>query len=164
MNQVKNNRGKRRDNVQMNARGNTGYRRDQRVGSDNLLDSPMMARLFDALQAGEDVGEYGRLTFAIVARHFIDEEQLISLLAGQPGFGGEEQARAMLLQVQQRDYNPPKRERILEWQSKQKFQICPEPDDPGGCNLYRELRFPQEIYDRIGEFWEEKDQAEAEED
>jgi hypothetical protein len=66
----------------------------------------------------------------------------------------------LLLQVKERDYNPPKRERILEWQSQQEFQICPEPQDPSACNLYRELRFPQEIYDRIGDFW--LDRAEAE--
>jgi hypothetical protein len=128
---------------------------DDRLGSDNLRDSPMMARLQDALEAGEDVGQYGRLTFVIVARHFMDEDEIVKLLAGQPEMS-EEHARAMLAQVQERDYNPPKRERILEWQAKQDFQICPDEEDPNGCNVYRELRFPQEIYNRIDQFWEEK--------
>jgi hypothetical protein len=123
--------------------------------SDNLHDSAMMAHLLKALEEGKDVGEYGRLTFVIVARHFMEDNELIRLLSQQPGFN-EQGARAMLLQVKERDYNPPKRERILEWQAQQDFQICPTPEDPNSCNVYRELRFPQEIYDRIGEFYLEK--------
>ena len=52
--------------------------------SENLRDSPMMAHLMDALEAGTDVGHYGRLTFAMVARHFLDEDELVRLLANQP--------------------------------------------------------------------------------
>src|SRR5215218_2873550 len=97
--------------------------------SDYLRDSPMMAHLLDALEAGTDVGHYGRLTFAMIARHFLDEDELVDLLARQPG-GDETQARSLLLQVEGRDYNPPKRERILEWQAQQDFPICPTPDEP----------------------------------
>jgi len=122
---------------------------------DNLRHSPMMAHLLDALEAGTDIGHYGRLTFAMIARHFMPEDELIGLLAKQPD-QDEDQARALLLQVQQRDYNPPKRERILEWQAQQDFPICPTPDDPRSCNVYQELRFPDGIYDNINEFWEEK--------
>jgi hypothetical protein len=125
--------------------------------SDDLRDSPMMANLLEALEKGRDVGEYGRLTFAMVARHFLEGDEIVSLLSGQPGFDSQS-ARALLLQVSERDYNPPKRERILEWQAQQEFQICPTPEDPNSCNVYRELRFPQEIYDRIGEFYLEKAQ------
>jgi hypothetical protein len=71
----------------------------------------------------------------------------------------EASVRAMVAQVQARGYNPPKRERILEWQAQQDFPICPEPDDPGSCNVYRELAFPQEVYDNIESFWEEQTQA-----
>lgn len=53
--------------------------------SDNLRDSPMMAHLLDALQAGTDIGHYGRLTFAMVARYFLPEDELVTLLAKQPG-------------------------------------------------------------------------------
>lgn len=126
---------------------------------ENLRDSPMMAHLLDALEAGTDVGHYGRLTFAMVARHFMDEDELVDLLAKQPDQDADK-ARAMVLQVQGKDYNPPKRERILEWQAQQDFAICPTPDDPASCNVYRELRFPQGIYDNIGEFWEEQAAAE----
>jgi hypothetical protein len=123
-----------------------------------LEDSPMMAHLLKALRAKKDVGHYGRLTFAMVARHFMDEEELVDLLAKQPG-QDETQARSLVLQVNGRDYNPPKRERILEWQAQQEFPICPNPDDPQACNVYRELRFPDAVYEEIGEFWEEKAEA-----
>ena len=129
--------------------------------SDNLRDSPMMAHLLDALQEGTDIGHYGRLTFAMVARHFMDEDEIVKLLSKQPD-QDEEQARSLLAQVQGRDYNPPKRERILEWQAQQDFPICPTPDDPNSCNVYSDLRFPEGVYENIGEFWEEK--AEAEDD
>src|SRR5947207_8700391 len=116
--------------------------------SENLRDSPMMAHLLDALEAGTDIGHYGRLTFAMVARHFLDEDELVGLLARQPGQDAES-ARTMLLQMEGRDYNPPKRERILAWQAQQEFPICPTPDDPSACNVYRELHFPDSVYEHI---------------
>ena len=122
---------------------------------ENLRDSPMMAHLLDALEAGTDIGHYGRLTFAIIARHFLPEDEIIRLLGNQPNHNADE-ARVLLRQVAARDYNPPKRERILEWQAQQDFAICPTPDDPASCNVYRELRFPDGIYDNIQEFWEEQ--------
>lgn len=60
------------------------------------------------------------------------------------------------------DYNPPKRDRILQWQSEQDFPICLTPNDPASCNVYRELRFPNGIYENITEFHEEQAEAEAE--
>lgn len=157
---------KKNNGSRANARStdNTSTRVSQRqdqeqLRSDNLRDSPMMAYLMDALKSSEDIGEYGRLTFAIVARHFLEDEEMVSLLSGQPGMD-EEGARAMLLQVKARGYNPPKRERILAWQQEQAFPICPNPEDPNACNFYRELQFPDEIYERIDEFWEEKADAE----
>ena len=127
--------------------------------SENLRDSEMMAYLLDALEAGTDIGHYGRLTFAMIARHFLDEDELIRLLGNQPDHD-ETEARALVRQVKARDYNPPKRERILEWQAQQDFPICPTPDDPAGCNVYRELRFPQDIYDNINEFYTETEDQE----
>jgi hypothetical protein len=124
--------------------------------SENLRDSAMMAHLMDALKAGQDIGHYGRLTFAIVARHFMEEEQLVGLLANNLS---EEDARALVASVQAHDYNPPKRERILEWQAQQDFPICPDVDDPGACNVYRDLRFPDQIYANIEDFWQEASEA-----
>jgi hypothetical protein len=129
--------------------------------AEGLQASPMMVHLLEALEAGTDIGHYGRLVFAMVARHFLDEEELIGLLANQPG-EDETKARALVLQVSQKDYNPPKRDRILQWQSEQEFPICPTPDDPNSCNVYRELTFPEGIYDHIGEFWESKAAQEGE--
>jgi hypothetical protein len=133
--------------------GNCSLAEDGR--SDNLRDSAMMAHLLEALEAGTDIGHYGRLTFVMVARHFLDEEEMVRLLANQPG-QDETKARALVLQVRQKDYNPPKRERIREWQAQQEFPIIPQPEDPNCGNVYRELRFPDGIYDHISVFWEEK--------
>jgi hypothetical protein len=141
-------------------RGTANNDRETRGQSDNLRDSPMMAHLLDALEEGTDVGHYGRLVFAMVARHFMDEGEMVSLLAKQPE-QDETKARAMLQQVNARDYNPPRRERILEWQAQQDFQICPDSDDPQACNVYSELRFPEHIYENINEFYEEQAEAES---
>src|SRR5919201_1512626 len=120
-----------------------------------LRESPMMAHLLDAIEAGRDVGHYGRLVFAMVGRYFLEPDELVRLLAAQPG-EDEERARATARQVEGKEKNPPRRERILEWQRQQEFPICPNPEDPEACNVYRELRFPEEVYESIGEFWEEK--------
>jgi hypothetical protein len=128
-----------------------------------LRDSPTMVRLLDALERGEDIGHYGRLTFTMVARFFMDEEQLVQLLAKQPG-QGKTDASALVMQVATHDYSPPTRERILTWQREQAYQIIPEPDDPNSGNLYKELRFPDEVYEQIGEYYgEQAEAAEAEE-
>jgi hypothetical protein len=141
---------------------NIGARRNASASDDyrgeNLRDSPMMAHLLDALEEGRDVGHYGRLTFCMVARHFMEEDEIVKLLAGQPD-QDETKARAMLMQCQK--YNPPKRERILQWQAEQEFPICPDPENPAACNVYREIQFPDEVYRDIQEFYEE--QAEARE-
>ena len=112
-----------------------------------------MAHLLDALEAGQDIGHYGRLVVAMVGHHFLDDDQLIDILAQDKDFD-EEEARALVLQVRERDYNPPRRERILEWQSQQDFPICPTPEDPRACNVYRELNFPDGVYEDIQEFYE----------
>jgi hypothetical protein len=124
-----------------------------------LRDSPMMAHLLDALESGQDVGHYGRLTFVIVARFFMSDDEMLKLLAKQPDHD-EREMRTLIEQVRERDYNPPTRERILEWQAHQDFAICPWPDDPAACNIYRELVLPDGIYDNIQEFHEERAEAE----
>jgi hypothetical protein len=126
-------------------------------GEEELRKDPMMARLLDALGAGEDVGHYGRLVFAMVARHFLTHEQVHGYLVNDRDFS-EPQAKAMLQQVDSRDYNPPKRERLIEWQSEQSFQFM-DPNDPDSGNLYRNLKFPHEIYDHIEHYQEEKSEA-----
>jgi hypothetical protein len=83
-------------NASDNARRPGGGPDDLR--SDNLEDSPMMAHLLEAMKSGQDVGEYGALTFVIVARHFMEDNELVELLAQQPGYN-QQAAQALLLQV-----------------------------------------------------------------
>lgn len=128
------------------------------TGLEQLRQSDVMAHLLDALEKKQDIGHYGRLVFAMVARHFLDEEQVVGLLTRDPKFS-EAEARSLYTQVQTRDYNPPRRERILEWQAKQDFPICPNSNDPGACNLYRDLQFPEGVYEDIEHFYEEKADA-----
>jgi hypothetical protein len=127
-------------------------------GIEELRKDAMMAHLLDSLDMGKDIGHYGRLIFSMVARHFIAHEEVLRYLSKDKDFS-EEQALQMLRQVEARDYTPPKRERIIEWQREQTFPILPNPDDPDCGNLYRNLKFPTEIYDHIGHYQEEKVEA-----
>ncbi|XGV98599.1 MAG: hypothetical protein ACAF41_06605 [Leptolyngbya sp. BL-A-14] len=121
----------------------------------DLRKSEMMAYLLDALEEGKDIGHYGRLTFAMVAHHFLEEAELIEWLQKDRDIS-EAEAKALVLQVEGKDYNPPKRDRILEWQQQQEFPICPNPEDPDACNVYRELQFPDHVYDHISSYYEHK--------
>lgn len=123
-----------------------------------LRKSQMMAHLLDALEAGQDIGHYGRLVFAMVAHHFMDEAELVDYLQKDSDFS-ETEARSLYRQVQGKDYNPPKRERILQWQQEQEFPICPSSDDPDACNVYKELNFPEHVYEHISEYYEQKTSA-----
>lgn len=127
---------------------------------EELHKSEMMSHLMDALNDGRDIGHYGRLTFVMVAHHFLDEDELISWLQKDSSIS-EAEAKALVLQVQGKDYNPPKRDRILEWQQQQDFPICPNPDDPDACNVYRDLQFPDPVYEHISDYYEHKVQHSA---
>lgn len=123
-----------------------------------LRKEPMMDHLLNALDRGEDIGHYGRLVFAMVAHHFLSEDAMSRWLTKDRGINKEE-AGALLRQVEGRDYNPPRRDRILAWQSQQDFPILPSPDDPDCGNVYRNLKFPQSVYQHIEEYQEEELQA-----
>jgi hypothetical protein len=131
------------------------------TGIEALRENAMMSHLLEALESKEDIGHYGRLVFAMIARHFLDEDELQEKLCLCPGFD-ETQAKALIRQVESRDYNPPRPERIREWQAQQEFPICPNADDPDGCNVYRDLKFPDHIYENIQHYQEKK--VETEED
>ena len=122
---------------------------------EDLRQSPMMNHLLEALDRGEDIGHFGRLTFAMIARYFVDNEELVQLLTKDRDTD-ENKARALVQQVEEIGYNPPRRDRILEWQKEQDFQICPNPDDPDACNVYNELTFPDEVYEDIQEYQEKR--------
>jgi hypothetical protein len=125
------------------------------VPVEDLKQSPMMEHLLEALENGEDIGHYGRLTFAMVARYFVDNEELVKLLSRDDD-ESEREARALVQQVEDKGYNPPRRERILQWQKEQDFEICPTPEDPDSCNVYNELTFPDALYQDIEEYREER--------
>jgi len=115
----------------------------------------MMAHLLDALGEGKDIGHYGRLVFAMVGQYFMDDRELLRWLKKDRSVD-EEEVRALVQQVRERGYSPPRRERILAWQEQQEFPICPNPDDPDTANVYRDLQFPDEVYERIEEYHEQK--------
>ena len=126
----------------------------------DLRKNDMMAHLADALNDGKDLGQYGRLVFAMVARHFLTENELVKLLSKDKSFG-EDDARRLVTQVNSRDYNPPKREKIMQYQEQQEFPICPGGDDPDACNVYRNLKFPDGVYENIAAYHEQKAQAQT---
>ena len=118
----------------------------------DLKSEPMMAHLIATLDSGHSIGHYGRLVFTMVARHFLEPDELAAYLDKDPECAPG-QAQSLIQQVEARGYNPPKRARILDWMSRQDFPICPDTSDPGQCNVYRNLNFPKEVYDRIAEFY-----------
>jgi hypothetical protein len=122
---------------------------------EDLRQSPMMAHMLDALEDGEDIGHYGRLVFAMIGRHFVSNDELVELLTKDHD-ADEQEIRAMVQQVQDKGYSPPRREKILEFQDQQDFEICPNPDDPDACNVYNELQFPDEVYESIQNYQEKR--------
>lgn len=117
-----------------------------------LRRNPMMRHLLETLEEGASIGHYGRLVFAMVAHHFLGDDEVAGFLEQDPAITRDE-AEAMARHVRERDYNPPRPERIAEWQRAQAFPICPG-GDPRKCNVYRDLRFPEDVYERIEEFRE----------
>jgi len=111
--------------------------------------------MLDALDEGEDIGHYGRLVFVMIGRHFVGSDELVELLTKDHD-ADEGEIEALVQQVAERGYSPPRREKILEYQSQQDFPICPKPDDPDACNPYAELQFPDEVYESIQEYREER--------
>ncbi len=126
---------------------------------EDLRRSPMMSHLLDALEAGKDIGHYGRFTFASIATKFLDRDEVVELLT-KDGDTDEHKAKSLVQQVVSRGYNPPSRRRIMEWQEQQEFPICPTPEDPDACNPYRELTMPEEVLEDIEEYREQQFEAE----
>ena len=122
---------------------------------EDLKQSQMMNHMLEALENGEDIGHYGRLTFAMVGVYFANDDELVQLLTKDHD-ADEREIRAMVQQVREKGYNPPNRDKILEWQQTQDFQICSNPDDPDACNVYSELDIPQNVLEDIQEYREEK--------
>jgi hypothetical protein len=122
---------------------------------EDLRQSPMMGHMLDALDNGEDIGHYGRLVFAMIGRHFVSNDELVELLTKDED-ADEQEIKALVQQVEDKGYSPPRREKILQFQDQQDFPICPNPDDPDACNPYAELQFPDEVYESIQEYQEKR--------
>jgi hypothetical protein len=125
-------------------------RADQFIAMEDLRQSPMMSHMLDALDSGEDIGHYGRLVLAMIGRHFVTNDELVELLTKDHD-ADEGEIRALVQRVEEKGYSPTRREKILEYQSHQDFPICPDPDNP-----YVELQFPEEVYEGIREYREER--------
>lgn len=120
-----------------------------------LRNDPMMARLMDSLDAGVDIGHYGRLVFSMIARHFMTETELIGDLQKDRDFSSD-QARTLLDEVKAADYSPPRRDKILEYQRQQDFPIIENTGDPDAGNVYQTLKFPDHVYEHIAEYREQR--------
>ena len=84
---------------------------------EDLKQSPLMNHMLEALENGEDIGHYGRLTFAMVGAYFVKNDELVRLLT-QHHDGDEREVRAIVQQVREKGYNPPNRDKLLESESK----------------------------------------------
>jgi len=127
-----------------------------------LRKNGMMSYLLDALAQGQDIGHFGRLVFVMVARYFLPEEHLLELLQADPDMD-QAKSRALIEQIASKGYSPPSREKVLEFQKHQQFLICPNPEDPDACNVYKDLKFPTEVYESITEYHVEKTEAKTNE-
>lgn len=122
---------------------------------DELRNDRMMARLLDDLERGTDIGHYGRLVFAMIARHFGSEDEVVAALSNDHDFS-EDQARVMVREVIEAGYSPPKRAKILDFQSRQDYPIIENSSDPDLGNVYRDLKFPDDVFRHIEHYREEK--------
>ena len=125
-----------------------------------LRKDAMMAHLLDGLNDGTDIGHYARFDFASIARHFLTEDELVTLLDRDEDLN-ESEARRLVHDINTRNYSPPRRDKILSYQAKQEFAIIPNPDDPDCGNVYCDLTFPDAVYDHIAEYRHEKETAQG---
>ena len=118
---------------------------------EKLRKNSMMAHLLDALEDGKDIGHFGRLVFAMVVQYFLTEDEFVEWLQKDPEID-EDHARGMWHQVREKGYSPPGRNKVLQFQERQDFPICPDPEDPDACNVYRDLEFPPAVYEHIEDY------------
>jgi len=121
----------------------------------NVRKDPMMRYLMDHMLVHIDIGHFGRLVFAMVAHHFLPQDLLVFYLTQEPKVSVND-AHSLIKQVSEKDYSPPSRDRILEWQKKQDFKIIPNLDDDTFGNVYKDLIFPEHVYKHISEYYSHK--------
>lgn len=115
----------------------------------DLQANPMMAHLLAALEAGQDIGEYGRRIVACVGRYFLSEDELVGLLSRSVGEG---EARNLVREVVERGEFPPRRGKIVEYMKRQSFPLLPDLHDPSQDDVYAHLTFPAEVAAHIPRF------------
>lgn len=120
--------------------------------AEELKQSAMMSHLMGALDRGQDIGHYGRLVFVMVGRFFLSEQELLDFMTKDKDCD-EEKVREIIRQVEAKGYNPPKRERVIEWMNQQDFPICEDAGNPDSCNIYKEVNFPPEVYEKISSYY-----------
>ncbi len=120
--------------------------------AEELKQSAMMAHLIGALDRGQDIGHYGRLVFVMVGRFFLSDQELLDYMTKDKDCD-EEKAREIIRQVEAKGYYPPKRERVIEWMNQQDFPICEDAENPNSCNIYKEVNFPPEVYEKISSYY-----------
>jgi len=59
-------------------------------------------------------------------------------------------------EVVEAGYSPPKRDKIVDFQSRQDYAIIENLDDADLGNVYKDLRFPDEVYQHIEHYREQK--------
>ncbi len=119
----------------------------------------MMRHLIDALAEGQDIGHYGRFTFASIARHFMEPDDLAKYLAKDKDEALAD-AKALVHQVNDADYSPPGPSKIRKWDEEQPFAILPpEHQTSDDANVYQDLDFPDHVYEKINAY--HREQAEA---
>lgn len=121
---------------------------------EQMMSSPTIRRLVEAAEAGEDIGHYGELTLAIVGRYFMSDADLVDLLSRCVEMD-RKKAAGLVHQVKEGDYSPPRRETLVHWSSEQQFNLI-NVKDPDSGNLYRELTFPDQVYEHIRHYHEDK--------
>jgi len=125
---------------------------------EKLRNNPMMNRLLDALDEERDIGHYGRLVFTIVARHFLSDDELIERLCRDPDVDAAK-AKGLLRQVEEADYSPPGPDTIRGYDEQQSFRILAHPDSPDAGNVYQDLTFPDDVYESIRAYHEQRAEA-----
>ena len=93
--------------------------------------------------------------FTIVARHFVDEDELVKLLR-QDRDVDEDKARGLVRQVSEAGYSPPLGRHDPRLRGQAGLPDPRQPDDPDAGNVYRDLDFPDEVYESISAYHEEK--------
>ena len=109
----------------------------------------MMRHLLDALERGEDIGEYGRRVLVSTGRFFLSDDELVSLLTRNVGEG---EARNLVREVRERNEYPPRRGKIVEYMKRQAFPIIPDLHDRTLDDVYAGLPFPPGVAAHIPKF------------